>query len=147
VFDSIADLQAIGFSGFRTIGELRETRLTTVPEEPGVYVVVRPRQFSPVFLAESPAGDFKGRDPAIPVEELRRGWTDESPVLYIGKSRRGGESGHNPKPRRGRTSATDTVLVQPIGVGVRFGNLRTRHTFLSGTAPRCLTIPGMWRDR
>jgi hypothetical protein len=51
-----------------------------------VYVVVRLDQFSPAFLAQSPAGRFKGRDPTIPVEELRAGWTDESPVLYIGKA-------------------------------------------------------------
>lgn len=43
-----------------------------VPNEPGVYAVVRPSNEPPTFLDRSLAGHFKGRDPGVPVDELER---------------------------------------------------------------------------
>lgn len=85
-FGSIADLRSAGFVGFSSVRELTATRLSAVPELPGVYVVMREAAGPPVFLAASPAGHFKGRDPSLPTQELEHAWVAGSPVVYIGKA-------------------------------------------------------------
>lgn len=79
-------MREAGFSGFVTVRTLREAQLTGVPKQGGVYVVLRKNSRAPVFLATSPAGPFKGRDPTIPVEALRAAWVPEACVLYVGKA-------------------------------------------------------------
>lgn len=75
-----------GFSGFRTIAALRESRLAEVPQSRGVYLILRSTVTTPRFLSISPAGRLKGRDPSICPSELRTRWVPPSPVLYIGKA-------------------------------------------------------------
>lgn len=72
-----------GFTGWVTFSELPTA---DVPREPGVYVVVRPTDDPPQFLAESPAGHVKGRNPTVPVAELEEQWVDGTRVVYIGKA-------------------------------------------------------------
>ncbi|MGW5441632.1 hypothetical protein [Nocardia asteroides] len=78
-----------GFGGFVRFSELPDA---DVPAEPGVYVIVRPTETTPVFLSASPAGWLKGKDPTLPVGELQAAWVPGEPVLYIGKAA-GGQSG------------------------------------------------------
>lgn len=85
-FVSTAALRSAGFVGFLSVRELAATRLSAVPDVPGVYVVVREAAGSPVFLASSPAGHFKGRDPTLPKQELERAWVAGTCVVYIGKA-------------------------------------------------------------
>lgn len=57
-----------------------------VPDAAGVYVVLRDTGGPPEFLASSPAGRFKGKDPSVAVERLRGNWVDSARVVYIGKA-------------------------------------------------------------
>ncbi|MEV6661545.1 hypothetical protein [Nocardia fluminea] len=75
-----------GFDGFMSFFELPAA---DVPAEPGVYVVVRRADTTPVFLPVSPAGWFKGKDPTLPLAELHAAWVPGEPVLYIGKAAAG----------------------------------------------------------
>ncbi|MFD6396799.1 hypothetical protein [Nocardia sp. NPDC060249] len=75
-----------GFGGFVPFSRLPDT---DVPAEPGVYVVVRRTETTPIFLPSSPAGWFKGKDPTLPVAELHSAWVPGEPVLYIGKAAAG----------------------------------------------------------
>lgn len=74
-----------GFSGFVTVGSLM-CCIMVVPAMPGVYVVMRKSDESPVFLPKSSGGLFKGKKPEVSVAELERNWVDDTSVVYIGKA-------------------------------------------------------------
>ena len=86
MFESIESIRNAGFWGFVTIDDLRNKRLSQLPEEAGVYLVLRTVATTPVFLEVSPAGHFKDKDPTVPVSKLLENWVDGTPVLYIGKA-------------------------------------------------------------
>lgn len=70
-------LEAIGFDGFV---QLEEMELGDVPQEHGVYVVLRPYTDRPyTFRADSPLR-------AYTVEELEKRWVAGAPIVYIGKA-------------------------------------------------------------
>lgn len=75
-----------GFQGFLPVAALRADRLRAVPERPGVYLVLWPGWERPHFLPQSPAGPHKGRDPSLPVADLRKAWVRDASVLYLGKA-------------------------------------------------------------
>lgn len=86
-FDSVESLRRVGFAGFRTVRELRETGLRDVPaEHAGVYIVLHVSGQPPAFLERSRAGRYKGRDVTVPIAELKQRWISGTPVLYIGKA-------------------------------------------------------------
>lgn len=81
-----SDLERLGFSGFMAVATLRGTQLFEVPQQPGVYALLRPRLDAPAFLETSSGGHFKGKDPTVPVTELAAKWVQGSQVVYIGKA-------------------------------------------------------------
>lgn len=85
---SRTDVEAAGFTGYVRFDSLPASG---VPAGPGVYVVRRAASEPPVFLALSPAGHFKGKDPSVPIDVLRAAWVEEVDVVYIGKA--GGKRG------------------------------------------------------
>jgi hypothetical protein len=85
-FSSMESVRNAGFEGFRTTRDLAANDCRAVPDEPGVYLVLRPPTQTTRFLAVSRGGHFKGRDPTVPVERLEREWVSSAAVLYIGKA-------------------------------------------------------------
>lgn len=81
-----AALAERGFTGFVPFGELGESE---VPEEAGIYVIVRPSTEAPAFLAKSTAGPSKGRDPSVSAEVLADAWVDRASIMYVGKASAG----------------------------------------------------------
>lgn len=84
-FKSIDNLRHNGFSGFVSVAALRPD-LTQIPDIRGVYMVVREIGNRPQFRATGSGGHYKGTDPNVPIEKLRRNWVEETCVLYIGKA-------------------------------------------------------------
>ena len=78
------DLEAKGFQGFLTVGQL-SAEGSEVPRQPGVYAVLRQDTDAPKFLPRSHGGHFKGNDPTVPVSRLQERWVEGAEVLYFGK--------------------------------------------------------------
>ncbi len=85
-FESLDEIRHHGFQGFTSIACLQASSCREVPAERGVYLVLRPDRPTPTFLAQSVGGHFKGKDPTVGEEKLRRKWIDEVVVVYIGKA-------------------------------------------------------------
>jgi hypothetical protein len=83
-------LEVAGFEGFQRLAGLSPDR---VPPVGGVYIILRPSRDQPEFLPNSLAGHFKGRDPSVSTDQLKRAWVDGATVLSIGKAG-GGVHGH-----------------------------------------------------
>lgn len=84
-------LAAAGFEGFFPFNSLVKqtpSQLDGVPDDPGVYAVVREAAGPPTFLATGTGGHFKGRDPNVDVEVLEAKWVADASVVYFGKAGR-----------------------------------------------------------
>jgi hypothetical protein len=76
-----------GFSGFVRVSDLRDGAVKRIPNEPGVYVVLREHAHPPEFLTSSLGGHFKGKNPTVAVAILRERWIDDESLLYVGQSK------------------------------------------------------------
>ena len=77
---------ALEFEGFLTARELWAGSTSLIPDAQGVYLVLRASIKPPVFLATSPAGWVKGKDPTVSTSVLSENWVEGVHVLYIGKA-------------------------------------------------------------
>jgi len=76
---------AIGFTGGIPIEQL-QVSCACVPEEQGIYAILR-KSSSPVqFERSSSGGHFKNRNPAAPIARLESRWVPHTEVVYIGKA-------------------------------------------------------------
>ncbi len=82
-----ASLTDSGFEGFIRVADLATA---TVPDEPGLYVVLREDADTPAFRTESVGGWFKDQDPSVPVSALEDAWVEDAQVLYVGGTGNGG---------------------------------------------------------
>jgi hypothetical protein len=73
-----------GFGGFLTFDELR-IRLSEVPPQGVVYMVLREGSDPASYLEVNPGGRFKGRDPTVGAHVLQGKWIKGCEVVYIGK--------------------------------------------------------------
>lgn len=78
-------LKEKGFHGFISIQKLMEDD-RCIPEKQGVYIVLRENTEIPDFLTKGTGGFFKGKNPNVAIEELKRNWVNDSPIIYIGKA-------------------------------------------------------------
>ena len=83
---SIEGLRDAGFVGFETIEQFRAGSIASVPNSPGVYLVIRYDPIFPKFLDTGTGGHFKGNDPNVPVAKLREKWVNQAIIIYIGQS-------------------------------------------------------------
>jgi len=104
-FNNIESLKKIGFRGFKSIKQLRANR-TVIPKEKGVYLVLNPDHQNTAFIFPGSGGFFKGKNPNVTVEELKRNLVPDSLTVYIGKA--GSLTG-------------DATLFSRIGQYLRFG--------------------------
>lgn len=74
-----------GFDGFKTIAELKRND-ACIPEQGGVYLVLRGTLEAPKFLETGTGGHFKGKNPNVPLDELQRNWVEGADIVYIGKA-------------------------------------------------------------
>ncbi len=85
-FDSIENIRQAGFDGFVAVSKLQTSKCSEVPEEPGIYLVLRPSKTRPDFLGESTGGFFKEKNPTVEIETLEQNWVEDTVVLYIGQT-------------------------------------------------------------
>ncbi|MET7522636.1 hypothetical protein [Streptomyces sp900116325] len=90
------DLESRGFSGFIPFEELPNIN---VPDESGIYVVLRPSLTAPEFLTASSAGWRGQRDPTVRTEQLAAKWIQEAHIVYIGKADAGAKAKHGLRGR------------------------------------------------
>lgn len=82
---SRSGLEKVGFEGFVTFRELKAVK---PPQEPGVYIVLRPGDEPPGFLERTVAGSRAGIDQSVPTSLLSAKWVPGAEVIYIGRSER-----------------------------------------------------------
>lgn len=76
------DLATEGFVGFLTVGQLHRSGCFEVPDERGVYVVLRRGEAPHRILPRSQAPAWRGEDPTRPVEDLSARWVEGTELLY-----------------------------------------------------------------
>ena len=93
----IKKMKSTGFSGFESIQSLINNDCINVPDEKGIYFVLK--DIGKVeFLKASIGGHFKGKDPTVSVQLLNDRWVEGPLVIYIGQS--GGGSSQATLKRR-----------------------------------------------
>lgn len=68
-----------------TIAELLQSRCNKLPEDPGVYFVIAPKDFDPRFINPGTGGRFKRKNPNVDLDTVKSRWIPDCPVLYIGQ--------------------------------------------------------------
>jgi hypothetical protein len=76
-------LESLGFEGFLRVGELHADGCRAVPNEPGVYAIVRESTDAPKFLGRSEAPEWRGMNPTRPVVELEERWVAGAQLLFV----------------------------------------------------------------
>jgi hypothetical protein len=117
-YASVRQICQGGFKGFKAVSTLQPSGCCEVPDEPGVYLVLRLSAKRPDFLSESVGGHFKGKDPTVEVGVLKSKWVERAFVLYIGKA--GG-------PGRLATLRSRLRQYTQFGKGIRIGHKGGRY--------------------
>lgn len=80
------------FGNFKTVKELKSENFSwnCLPRVRGLYIVVSKSSKEPKFLIRGTGGMFKGKDPNILINILKKKWvsfkSNEYKILYIGKA-------------------------------------------------------------
>jgi len=89
-FKNIEELKELGFQGFKKMGDLFLDS-SMIPKTKGVYMVLKLDE-DPEFLSVGTGGFFKGKNPNVPIAELKANWVADTIVVYIGKAGKEGSS-------------------------------------------------------
>lgn len=84
-FNDLTEIERNGFKGFKTVSELWIDR-SPIPKTKGVYLIIDPNFIKTEFLPIGVGGFFKGKDPNVPISELKLNLIANSQVVYIGKA-------------------------------------------------------------
>lgn len=84
-FKNIDKLRQAGFLGFVPVDKLSED-YSQIPNNQGVYLVIRMKKDTPVFVENGSGGYFKGKNPNVPIDVLNKNWVNDTCVLYVGKA-------------------------------------------------------------
>ncbi len=98
IYNNITELKKNGFEGFVTIESFQQGKLSHVPEEKGVYLVLYLSDSNIEFIKKSSAGHFKGKNPTVHMDILEKKWIENTIVAYIGQAG-GGDSSATLKSR------------------------------------------------
>ena len=83
-------LTKLGFKGFKPILYMKDKdNRSEIPDEGGVYIVLRRDADKAEFKEIGMGGFFKGRNPNVSIYELNDNWVEDTPVMYIGKAKEG----------------------------------------------------------
>lgn len=85
-YQSLNQIKEAGFTGFTTVDNLYTMGYGSIPNQKGVYMILRPSESAPRFVADGTGGFFKGKNPNVGIEELMKNWVSGSCVMYIGKA-------------------------------------------------------------
>jgi hypothetical protein len=118
-FNSIDHIRQSGFEGFVTVAALQKSKCCKVPDEFGVYLVLRPNTSRPCFLEESIGGHFKGKNPTVAIRALEDKWVGDALVLNIGKA----------GPREKRTLKSRLTAYMQFGEGEAIGHWGGRYVW------------------
>lgn len=84
-YKNFKSMKEFGFEGYIPIRQLLQDH-SIVPHTKGVYMVLYIPDEVPEFLSKGSGGFFKGRDPNVPIDELKSRWIQDTKVIYIGKA-------------------------------------------------------------
>ena len=82
----LAGIKGAGFSGFKSVAEMKGGGYLGLPDSSGVYMLLRRSTEPPCFLQVGTGGHFKGKNPNVSVDVLQANWVDGASVVYIGKA-------------------------------------------------------------
>lgn len=85
-FQSVSQIKEAGFCGFVTVESLFNFGYASIPEEGGVYMILRRSVSKPVFLSKGTGGYFKEKEPNVDIDVLKANWVEGTCVMYIGKA-------------------------------------------------------------
>jgi predicted DNA-binding transcriptional regulator AlpA len=85
-FTTIDELKKYGFEGFGTIESYQKSKLAELPSVKGVYLVLNLSGNDPVFMEKNSGGHFKGKDPTVEIEILKKKWIQDTIIVYIGQA-------------------------------------------------------------
>ena len=74
LFDNTKRMEESGFEGFYKIDSLMSNRCSTIPKQKGIYFVLN--QGGSNFLQNSVGGHFKGKNPTVSINELKKNWIE-----------------------------------------------------------------------
>ena len=84
-FNNIDSIKQAGFTGFIPINTIFDDT-SQIPKLRGVYFIIYLENNPPTFLSTGTGGHFKGKNPNIPISELKNNWVENTKVIYIGKA-------------------------------------------------------------
>ncbi|MEH7380279.1 hypothetical protein V7138_07340 [Bacillus sp. JJ1533] len=84
-FNNFKSIKEYGFEGYLSVSQLINDH-SIIPHNRGVYMVLYTPDCCPEFVTKGSGGFFKGKDPNVPIEELRDNWVSDTKVIYIGKA-------------------------------------------------------------
>lgn len=86
-YNNIEEIKEDGFKGFESVKKLRKNS-SRIPQDKGVYLVLKPQDMDVKFLETGTGGHFKDKDPNVSIDKLKAKRIEDTLVLYVGRTGR-----------------------------------------------------------